>query len=272
MKRPKRIGIMGCGAIGSGLADYVHRHCQKHASIRALYDVISDKAIALEQRLGLTGVVCSSFERLIQRSDLIVEAVNAADTKILVRRIIEAKKDVLAMSVGKFLKAKALFRLAERRGCHLLFPSGAVAGLDAIKAARLAGIDRVTLTTRKPLSGLKGNPYFLKKGLDLSKITTQTILYEGSVEEAVKLFPQNINVAATIALASGMEDKLRVRLMTSPEYRRNSHEIEVHGAFGTLVTRTENVVCPDNPKTSYLAVLSGIQALKQFFETVRVGT
>ena len=104
------------------------------------------------------------------------------------------------------------------------------------------------------------------------QIKKETILFEGNVKEAVKCFPQNINVAATIALASGTKDKLKIRIATSPEYKVNSHEIEMVGEFGRLVTKTENVVCPDNPKTSYLAVLSAVQTLKQYFEGVKIGT
>ena len=98
------------------------------------------------------------------------------------------------------------------------------------------------------------------------------VIFEGDVDSAVKYFPKNINVAATLALACGAKEKILVRLMTSPEYKTNSHEIEVIGDFGRMVALTDNVVCPDNPKTSYLAVLSAIQTLKQFFSGVKIGT
>jgi aspartate dehydrogenase len=48
--------------------------------------------------------------------------------------------------------------------------------------------------------------------------------------------------------------------------------VDVEGDFGRLTTRTENVPCPDNPKTSYLAVLSGLQTLKQYCTGFVVGT
>jgi aspartate dehydrogenase len=153
-----------------------------------------------------------------------------------------------------------------------LVPSGAVAGLDAIKAASQRNISKITLTTRKPTIGFTQNDYITSKRIDLSKIKKETVLFDGNVKEAVLHFPQNINVAAAIALASLAEDKMRIRIITSPEYTLNSHEIEVVGDFGRLLTRTENEVCPDNPKTSYLAVLSAIQTLKQYFQEVKIGT
>ena len=97
------------------------------------------------------------------------------------------------------------------------------------------------------------------------------MIFEGNVSEAVAAFPRNINVAATIALASQAKDKMIVRIITSPDYKTNSHEIEAIGEFGKIVTRTENTICPDNPKTSYLAVLSGIQTLQAFCGKIKIG-
>ncbi|MBI5149605.1 MAG: DUF108 domain-containing protein [Candidatus Omnitrophica bacterium] len=201
-----------------------------------------------------------------------IEAVNARSTRKIIRQALLKRKHVLAMSVGKLLKAKDLFQLARDSRCRLLIPSGAVAGVDAVKAASLASIHQIKLTTRKPLSGFAGNLYLKKKGIDPAKIKEETILFEGSVESSVKFFPQNINVAATLALASGAGGKMAVRILTSPEYKTNSHEVEVTGDFGRIVTRTENVVCPENPKTSYLAVLSAVQTLRQFCLGTYVGT
>ncbi len=201
-----------------------------------------------------------------------VEAVNAPDTRQLVRQAVLAKKDVLIMSVGKFIDGDSILKLTQKMGARLLIPSGAIAGIDAIKAAGLEKISQITLTTRKPVYGFADNAYVQARRINLSQIKKETILFDGNVKEAVRCFPQNINVAATIALASNAKDKMRIRISTSPEFKVNSHEIEVIGEFGRMVTKTENVVCPDNPKTSYLAVLSAVQTLKQYFDEVRIGT
>ncbi|OGW98460.1 MAG: hypothetical protein A2Z81_07900 [Omnitrophica WOR_2 bacterium GWA2_45_18] len=201
-----------------------------------------------------------------------VESVNAENTHRIILEAVKGKRNVLAMSVGKLLNADSLFRLAQRNNCTILLPSGAIAGIDAIKAASLVKIHKITLTTRKPPSSFLNNAYIMKKGVDLEKLKKETILFEGDVDTAVECFPQNVNVAATLALASHAKEKIFVRILTSPTYTTNTHEIEMEGEFGRLYTRTENVVSPDNPKTSYLAVLSGIQTLKQFCEGIMVGT
>ncbi len=270
--RKFKIGIVGCGAIGSRIAKSIVQDFKKECVLSGLFDIDTEKSQNLAANIGLKKTIKSSLKSLIADSDLVVEAVTSKETKEIIRQILKAKKSVLAMSIGKLLNATDLFQLAEQNHCTILLPSGAIAGLDAIKAARLANIYHVTLTTRKPPSGFAKSPLIVQKGIDLEKITTETVIFEGSVDEAVKSFPANINVASTIALACGTKEKVRVRVITSPTFKTNSHEIEVVGDFGRMVSRTDNVVCPDNPKTSYLAVLSAVQTLKQFFSSIKIGT
>jgi aspartate dehydrogenase len=267
-----KVGILGCGAIGSRIAKSIKVQCNDHAVVSALFDINPAKSLNLQKYIPQKNVVKRSYQELLACSDLVIEAVNAPDTHQLVRRALLAKKDVLVMSVGKFIEGESIFKLALKQGVRVLIPSGAIAGIDAIKAASLQRIDSVTLTTRKPIYGFADNTYVQERRINLSQIKKETVLFEGNVREAVKCFPQNINVAATIALASNAKDKLRIRITTSPQFRVNSHEIEVKGDFGRLVTKTENVVCPDNPKTSYLAVLSAVRTLKEYFQGVKIGT
>lgn len=267
-----RVGILGCGAIGSRMALSIKDELKGRAVVSAIFDIQAARAEKLAKNFSRGRIIKHSVEELVKSCDLMVEAVNAQDTQQLIRQALVAKKDVLVMSVGKLLGANDIFKLALKNRCRLLVPSGAIAGLDAIKAASQRKISKITLTTRKPTFGFAQNAYITQQNIDLSKITSETVLFDGDVKRAVQYFPQNINVAAAIALASLAEDKMRIRIITSPEYKINSHEIEVVGDFGRLVTRTENEVCPDNPKTSYLAVLSAIQTLKQYFQEVKIGT
>jgi aspartate dehydrogenase len=66
--------------------------------------------------------------------------------------------------------------------------------------------------------------------------------------------------------------KTRVRIIASPSVNKNIHEIEIKSGAGDIFTRTENVLHPQNPKTSFLAVLSAIATLKQILQPVKIGT
>lgn len=267
-----RLGVLGCGAIGSRIAKSVTKELKGLCELTALYDRNPERAETLARELRKPGICKASLETLIKSCDLMVEAVSQKNTRPLIRQALEAGRSVLAMSTGKLLHAQNLFTIAAQHRCFLLAPSGAVAGIDAVKAASLVGISSFTLTTRKPPAGFSGNPYIEKKGINLEKLSGETVLFDGAVSEAVELFPQNINVAATLALAAQGKAPLKIRILTSPAYTLNSHEVEIVGDFGRMTCRTENVVCPDNPKTSYLAVLSGIQTIRDFCRGVRVGT
>jgi aspartate dehydrogenase len=97
------------------------------------------------------------------------------------------------------------------------------------------------------------------------------VLFEGFAREAVKKFPKNINVAATLSLAGMGFDKTRVRIIVDPQISTNIHHIFVKGDFGEMVLETRNKPFPHNPKTSYLAALSAISAVKKIIDTVWIG-
>lgn len=271
-KKKLRVGIVGCGAIGSGVALRVNKNLKNKCRISALFDIDYKKAKNLEGKLKLNNIVKDSLVHLLKDCDLMVEAVNAKGTLLIIKQALKNKKHVLAMSVGKLINSPSAFKLAQNNQTALLIPSGAIAGIDAIKSASLTKIKKLTLTTRKPLKGFLNNAYLKSKRINLKTIKKETVIFAGSVKDAVKHFPQNINVAATIALACGAPKKLKIKILTSPKYKQNSHEISLEGDFGKLTTRTENKICPDNPKTSYLAVLSGFQTLKQFCSQSFIGT
>jgi len=164
------------------------------------------------------------------------------------------------------------FAMARSKNANLYIPSGAIAGIDGLEAAMIGGVTSVRLTSRKPPESLADSPYVREKGLRLSEFTGETLLFEGSAREAVKAFPFNINVAATLSFAGLGLDQTQVRIITGPGTTMNIHEIEVEGVFGRMVTRTENIPSPQNPKTSFLAVLSACALLNEILNPVKIGT
>ncbi len=162
--------------------------------------------------------------------------------------------------------------IAKKNGRKVYVPSGAIVGLDNIKSAAIGNIDQVTLTTRKPPQSFEGAPLVKKRKINLSSLKKPIMLFEGPAGEAVKLFPQNVNVSATLSLASIGPDKTKVRIITDPRTKTISHEIHVKGEFGELQTKTINRPFPTNPKTSFIAALSAIATLRKLSENIIIGT
>jgi aspartate dehydrogenase len=269
-----RIGIVGCGAIGSSLAKTIVRDFSKRATLVALYDIDAKKSEALGRCLAENNkLVVKNIKQFINKSELVIEAASAKSSLHIAREVLNRNRDIMVMSVGGVIgHLRELFDLANKKRARIYIPSGAISGIDGLKAASIAKVKKVTLTTRKNPISFKGVEYVAKKRINLDKIKKDTILFSGSAKEAVKYFPQNINVAAILSIAGIGEEKTRVRIIASPKAKKNIHEIEIESDAARIFTRTENILHPENPKTSYLAVLSAVATLKQILEPMRVGT
>ena len=154
---------------------------------------------------------------------------------------------------------------------RLFIPSGAICGIDGVKAANIEKISSAVIKSTKSPKSLEGAPYIIKNKIDLRKIKKKTKIFEGSALEAIKGFPKNVNVSATLSLAGIGAKKTKVIVVVDPKIKRNMHEIEVVGSFGKLTTKTENVLSPLNPKTSHLAVLSACTTLKRLTGNIKIG-
>ena len=267
-----RVGIIGCGTIGSRIAAHIDGKLKGRAKVTALSDVDDKKARGLSAGLKARPRV-ASIPGLISSVDLVIEAASAKISGDIARRSVSAGRDVMVMSTGGLLKDyKALFKLAEKKKSRVYLPSGAICGLDGLKGAKLSKIKKVTLTTRKPPEGFRGAPYVVQHNIDLGKIKAEKVLFEGDAFKAMEGFPANINVAATLSLCGIGPKKTKVKIIASPSIKRNIHEVEIEGAFGKLIARTENVPSPGNPKTSYMAILSAMATLDGILERVKIGT
>lgn len=273
MVRKLRIGVVGCGAIGSSLAKAVVSDFAREARLVSIYDIDRDRALGLARKLKNESLVSPSLGYLIKRTDLVIEAAEAKACLEIARSVLSKGRDIMIMSVGGVITHTTQLRiLARKNQAQIYIPSGAICGIDALKAASEKKIRKVVLITRKNPRSLQGIEYIRRKGLRLDKIKRDTVLFSGNARQAVKLFPQNINVAATLSIAGIGQARTRVKIIASPKVKRNIHEIYIESDVGKISTRVENLVHPGNPKTSFLVVLSAIATLRQILQPIRVGT
>jgi len=260
-----RLGLVGCGNIASEICEAVaDRRIQ--AEITGLTDCVPGRAESLRERFQLNDAVVGDLDAVAGVSDLLVEAASGNAVRPVLEAALRWQIDCLIMSLGGLMTQANLMEQARNAGVRIWMPSGAVCGLDGIRAAREGGLDSVTLTTRKPPRGLAGAPWVVQQGIDLNALTEATIIFDGSALEAVQAFPANVNVAAALSLAGIGPEKTRVRVIADPAATENSHEIEAKGPFGELRAITRNRPSPTNPKTSYLASLSAIHELRRAAE------
>ena len=242
----KTVGIIGCGAIGTVITKAIDNkivNCDE----AILYDVAGEKAEKLGKSLSIKTVMVRSVDEMIRLNPkVIIEAASQQAVKDYANKILDRNIHLIVLSVGALLDLNV-------KSNKIHIPSGAIGGLDAISATALAGISEAILTTRK-------NPRSLGRSDKKEKI-----VYEGPAEEAVKMYPKNINVAATLALAV-QPAKLKVRIISDPKVTRNVHEIKIKWKHGEMLLKFINETHPENPKTSALAAWSAINLLKNLLE------
>jgi aspartate dehydrogenase len=204
-----------------------------------------------------------SFDELLGRSDLVVEAASQEAVAAYGPATVDAGTDLLVVSVGALRDGALLDRLRSGPG-RLLVTTGAIGGLDQLRAASLLGeLDRVELTTTKPARALV-QPWMdddLTAALTDPGTTEPVEVYDGPAREAVERFPRSVNVAATLSLTTVGFDRVRVRLVADPAADHVEHRIEASGAAGSYRFRFRNVPSDANVRTSAVtpyAVLRGL--------------
>jgi aspartate dehydrogenase len=246
-KVTKKVGLIGCGAIGTVLAEAIERKLVLCDEL-VVYDFDAEKAQKLKSALNFPVTIVQSVDELLAaKPKVIVEAASQQAAKDYVPKIVSAGVELIIMSTGALLDLNV-----DLSRVHV--PSGAIGGLDALSSAALAGVDEVVLTSRK-------NP----KALDADN-KEEKIVYEGYAEDAARLFPREMNVAATLALTV-KPAKGEVRVLSDPAVKRNTHEIVVKWRFGEMLLRFANDPHPENPRTSALAAWSAIKLLKSLLES-----
>ena len=257
------ICVIGCGAIGATIA----REAEEISDIGTVYltDRSQECAAKAEEKFSKVQYV-PDIVPILGKIRLVVEAASQDAARYYLPIAISAGVDVLIMSVGVLHDEEFqsdIFRLAKRKGAKIFVPSGAVGGVDALSAAKFEDIEEVVLTTTKPPSAFGENAYLKSMEIEPSEVRVRTTIFEGTAREAVRHFPQNINVAATIALAGIGFDRTRIRIICDPQVKTNEHHLRARGKFGEIDVVTRNVPSPRNPKTSYLAALSAISAIRK---------
>jgi aspartate dehydrogenase len=208
----------------------------------------------------------------LAQADIVVEAAPAAVFDAIALPAIEAGRFFVPCSVGALLPRTHLPRLARVTGARIVVPTGALLGLDAVRALAEGRVDSIRLTTRKPPGGLAGAPYLKANGIDLSGIVRPMRVFIGNAIDAAAGFPANVNVAAALALAGIGPMRTEVEIWADPTVTRNIHSITVEARAARLTMTIENVPSEDNPRTGQITPLSLLACLRGMVAPLKVGT
>lgn len=266
-----RITIVGCGSIGSKLA----KAADEMAEVKRIYLMDEDRPRAEKLAAELNkAIIINDVEEELYHTDLVVEAASQAAATSIVPKVVARGVDIMIMSVGALVDDAFRGMIKEKAmqsESKIFIPSGAVCGTDGLRSSAVGTLDEVELVTTKGPKSLEGVAFLIDKGIIVDEVKEPTVIFSGSAREAVKLFPKNINVAATVSLLGIGFDRTKVTVVLDPNSHSNSHELKIKGEFGQMTCHTYNVPSPDNPKTSYLAAMSAISALKRIVRNEWIG-
>ncbi len=257
-----RILIIGAGSIGSELI----KECERLESVEEFYimDHHPEAAKKISQDMKKAKVI-SDLREPFPGIDLVIEAASQEAVHEHGKKALTCGAELMLMSVGALVDdelREELFKAAEDNNSRIYIPSGALCGLDAVISASVVKITEVKLETRKPPASLMDSEFVRESKINIQGLEEETTIFEGPASKAIKLFPKNVNVAAALSLAGVGFEKTTVKVICDPSCENNIHTIRLLGESGELTGISINNPFPDNPRTSYLAALSAVSALR----------
>ena len=264
------VAIAGLGAIGLPLARALDRGAVP--GMRLIAVAARDHAKARAALAGLVHppVLCAIAD--LAAADIVVEAAPAAVFAEIAEAALVAGRILVPASVGALLPRMDLVDLAARTGGRIVVPTGALLGLDAVRAAAEGEVASITIETRKPPAGLEGAPYLVEHGIDVTGLTEAKRVFAGTARAAAAAFPANVNVAAALALAGIGPDRTQVEVWADPALARNMHTVRVDAAAARFTMTIENLPSAENPRTGLLTPLSLLACLRGLVAPLKVGS
>jgi aspartate dehydrogenase len=268
-RKTLNVGIAGLGAVGLNVA----RRLEQGVPGLVLAAVAVRDRDKARRNLPGAGerIPMVVAEALAETCDIVIECLPPPLFRSVGLAAIDRGRIFMPLSVGQLLDNWDLVERAKQTGARILAPTGALLGLDAVRAAAEGTIHSVTMVTRKPPSGLEGAPYLVERGISLKGIEAPTKIFDGSAREGARGFPANVNVAAALSLAGIGPDKTRLEIWADPALSRNTHRIEVDADTARFSMAIEGIPS-ENPRTGRIVPLSVIAALRGLVDEIKIGS
>lgn len=266
-----KLGIAGLGAIGMALARAVDEG--RVPGIRFAAACVRDRGKA-ERALRdfRTQADLVDPAALSEATDVIVECLPPGLFATVAEPAIERGRVFMPLSIGRLIDHMHLVDRAAQTGARIVVPTGALLGLDAVRAAAEGTIASVKIVTRKPPGGLAGAPLLVQQGISVEGLEKPVRVFEGSARQAIAGFPANVNVAVALSLAGVGPDQTRCEIWADPGVTRNTHTIIVKSDSSDLTMTIENIPTEENPRTGRITALSALAALRRLTAPLVVGT
>jgi aspartate dehydrogenase len=268
---PLKVAIAGLGAIGLPVARSLDAGTVRGLTLAAISVRDEAKARGATARFRVQPAIVG-LAALADIADVVVECLPSAQFSAVATPAIERGRIFMPLSVGALLDHMPLVDLARETGARIIVPTGALLGLDAVRAAAEGRISSARIVTRKPPRGLAGAPLLVERGISVDAIKEPLRVFEGSAREAIAGFPANVNVAVALSLAGIGPDQTRIEIWADPGVTRNTHTVVVKSDSSDLTMTIENIPSEENPRTGRITALSVLAALRRLTAPLVIGS
>ncbi len=255
-----RIALIGFGGLGGIVAEHLARDRELRFVAVAARVHQRDRVLAVLPQVPIVETPAALLEL---EPELVIECASHQAFREYAEPVLTAGIPLVAVSIGVLAEPDLRGRVlaaAKKSGASLQIPAGAIGAIDAIAAARHAGLSSVAYVTRKNARTWAGTP--AEGMVDLAAVREPTLFFDDTAERAALIFTEKANVTATLALAGLGFQATRVRFWVDPAVNKSVHLIEAEGACGTLrLDMGNNVAAPDN-KASLQTAMSIVQAVR----------
>ncbi len=263
------VGIAGLGTVGREVARHLSGMKQYQVTAVSARDLGRARDFLADHAPSATVV---PLDRLTDHAETVIECAPPALFEAIAEPVVLSGGTLIVLSVGALLDAWSLVDEAYRTGAKILVPTGALVGLDAVRAAAVGTISSVRMTTRKPIAGLKDSVFAKQNGIDLELLDEPQRLFSGTAREAIVGFPANLNVLVALSLAGIGPDRTTVEVWADPALTFNTHRIELDSDSAKLDLSIKNIPSAENPATGRLTALSVVALLDKMTSPLRIGT
>ena len=211
-------------------------------------------------------------QELADTCDIIVECVPKEAFNSFAIPALSAGRLFVTVSAAGILANPSTIKMAEDGKGRIILATGALLGLDAVRAAAEGTIEEVVMITRKPPNALTGAPHLIDNDISVEGLNEPKKVFDGSAREGAAGFPANVNVAAALGLAGIGPDRTKLEIWADPGLTRNTHSIRVVSDSATFEMSIENVQSEEKPGTGKITALSVIACLRGLVSSLKVGT
>ena len=261
------VGIIGCGNVATGLIGLLPKVPATRVTVlvRPGTEGKARDRVATRPDDFPVSVVSSLDAFLGAAPDVAVECAGHQAVAAYGAAILEHHIDLIVVSVGAMadegLRDRLTRAATEPTAGRIIYPIGAIGGIDLLSMLALAGAPSVTYTGTKPPAAWKGSP--AEATVDLDTLTERAVFFKGTAREAAVQYPKNANVVAALALAGAGFDKTRVELVADPSAASNTHAYQVASPLCDYGMEIAAQPSPDNPRTSATTAWSVLSELRR---------